>query len=94
VGGCLSARSRDLGDRDHSATLQTLSCPERGRSTGSAPFEVLKTLVAGNAYLSERELANKRDAIAIGDEDLTTRLREFGVSIEGLDHPSNGDYPI
>ena len=57
-------------------------------------FEVKRSLIAENASLSEEDLANKDDSVAIGDDNLEARLKQFGVALEQLDLPFKSEYPI
>jgi hypothetical protein len=57
-------------------------------------FEVQTTLIEEDASISEEELTNKRDALAMDDEDLVAKLRTLGIELEGLDLPFKSNYPI
>lgn len=57
-------------------------------------FEVQAKLIDADASISEEELLNKRDQLAIGDEDLAAKLQTLGVEFEHLDLPFKSNYPI
>ena len=57
-------------------------------------FEIDQKLVETQDYPSEDDLDRVRDVVAIGDDDLRSKLLEFGVDLTQLDLPSNSDYPL
>jgi hypothetical protein len=57
-------------------------------------FEVLEALVEANACIWDGDLSNKRDAFAVGEDQLIEKLLEFGVKLEELEQPYKTDYPI
>ncbi len=57
-------------------------------------FEVRRDLMAGDRWLSEGDLVSKQNLFANGLEDLVTKLRTLGLSLEDLCYPWDTDYPI
>ena len=57
-------------------------------------FEVERTLVEHDVWLSEEQLLNKRDFFALGIEDLERILNALGIDLEELERPFKSDYPI
>jgi hypothetical protein len=57
-------------------------------------FEVAKTLIEADVSISEDELKNTGDSLAIGDEDLESKLRSLGIELNRLDLPFKSNYPI
>ena len=57
-------------------------------------FEVERTLVEQDVWLSEEQLLNKRDFLAFGIEDLERILNTLGIDLEELERPFKSDYPI
>jgi hypothetical protein len=57
-------------------------------------FEVERALIDADVWLCETDLRDKRDAIAIGDEDLRLKLAEYGVRLDQLLQHFKTDYPI
>jgi hypothetical protein len=57
-------------------------------------FEVQRILIEADASISEEELTNKCDALAIGDADLEAKLRALGIDVDRLDLPFKSNYPI
>lgn len=57
-------------------------------------FEVAQALIDADASVGEADLENPQDLLAIGDDDLETKLRALGVELEQLERPFKSDYPI
>lgn len=57
-------------------------------------FELERALIDADVSVCEADLQDKRDAIAIGDEDLRLKLAEYGVRLDQLLQHFQTDYPI
>lgn len=57
-------------------------------------FEVDRQLILDDVSIGEEDLANAADILAIGDDDLQSKLQALGTAIEALDLPFKSDYPI
>lgn len=57
-------------------------------------FEIDRSLNEADIWLSEDDLLEKRDALAIGDQDLRAKLEQFGTRLQDLVRPFKSDYPI
>jgi hypothetical protein len=57
-------------------------------------FEVDRSLVERDVWIAEPDLQHKRSEFAYGDDDLSMKLMELGVSLEDLALPYKSNYPI
>src|SRR6185503_2323714 len=57
-------------------------------------FEVDRALVDKDKWISDDDLTNDRDAIAVGDDDLREKLAQFGARLDQLEQHFKSDYPI
>lgn len=95
--GWLGICPLDLNSRETVVTLRRFGLYALDRARPHyriRVFEVNRALIEADRWLSEEDLENKHDMIAIGDEDLQLKLEELGVRLEQLEHPSNSDYPL
>jgi hypothetical protein len=87
----------DVSRPETTAVLRRLgiaALPSAGPLYRVRAFEVRRALVAADVWLWEEDLLQKRPVLAIGDQDLILKLRDFGVELEALEVHSMCDYPI
>jgi hypothetical protein len=57
-------------------------------------IEVSVSLLVSEVSISEEEIVQSRDRVAVSDDDLVRVLEEEGLQVEAFDHPYKCEYPI
>lgn len=57
-------------------------------------FEIDRELLDIDEYPSEETMNSLHDTVAIGDDDLRTKLKSLGLDLTQLDLPSKSNYPL
>jgi hypothetical protein len=57
-------------------------------------FEVDEQLIQAEVWIADEDVYLKDDLIVFGDDNLFSRLAEFGVGPDDLELPATVDYPL
>ena len=68
--------------------------PETGRAYRIRTFEVNRSLIEEDRWISESDLINSRNSFAFDDDSLAEVLSKLDVPLECLELHQNSDYPI